>query len=132
MATAQQAAIAAMTEANRIVDIDAAALAIHEKAGTSQYLFARTGHGIGLGGHEYPDDMAYNYRPSGGHGVLLRAGRLRAGGGRLPPLRHCHRRRRRARSRSPPSRRTWRSTCDPGLTGAGVASAGEQLAATIC
>jgi Xaa-Pro aminopeptidase len=63
MATAQQAAIAAMTEANRIVDIDAAALAIHEKAGTSQYLFHRTGHGIGLGGHEYPDDMAYNYRP---------------------------------------------------------------------
>jgi Xaa-Pro aminopeptidase/Xaa-Pro dipeptidase len=63
MADAQQAAIAAMTEANRIVDIDAAALAVHEKAGTSKYLFARTGHGIGLGGHEYPDDMAYNYRP---------------------------------------------------------------------
>lgn len=63
MASAQQAGIAAMTEANRIVDIDAAALAVHEKAGTSQYLFARTGHGIGLGGHEYPDDMAYNYRP---------------------------------------------------------------------
>ena len=63
MATAQQAAIAAMVEGNRIVDIDAAALAVHEPAGTSQYLFARTGHGIGLGGHEYPDDMAYNYRP---------------------------------------------------------------------
>jgi len=38
-------------------------LNVHQAAGTLEYLFARTGHGIGLAGHEYPDDMAYSYRP---------------------------------------------------------------------
>ena len=63
MTRAQQAAINALVEGNRIADVDAAAQRVHEQAGTSQYLFHRTGHGIGIGGHEYPDDMAYNYRP---------------------------------------------------------------------
>ncbi len=63
MTSAQVAAIDAMVEGNRLVDIDAAAFNVHQAAGTLEYLFARTGHGIGLAGHEYPDDMAYSYRP---------------------------------------------------------------------
>jgi Xaa-Pro aminopeptidase len=63
MTEAQVAAIDAMVEGNRLVDIEAAALKVHQAEGTLEYLFARTGHGIGLGGHEYPDDMAYSYRP---------------------------------------------------------------------
>jgi Xaa-Pro aminopeptidase/Xaa-Pro dipeptidase len=63
MTSAQQAAIDAMIEGNIVADIDSAAQRVHEEAGTSGYLFHRTGHGIGLGGHEYPDDTAFNYRP---------------------------------------------------------------------
>ncbi|MGH2548593.1 MAG: M24 family metallopeptidase, partial [Thermomicrobiales bacterium] len=62
MTRAQQAAIDAMIEGNKIAEIDAAAQQVHEEAGTSKYLFHRSGHGIGIGGHEYPDDTAYNYR----------------------------------------------------------------------
>lgn len=63
MSRAQEAAIAVMVEGRRVADIDAAAQAVHNAAGTSEYLCHRAGHGIGIGGHEYPDDTAFNYRP---------------------------------------------------------------------
>lgn len=63
MSQAQHAAIRVMTEGHRVADIDAAAQAVHNAAGTGEYLYHRTGHGIGIAGHEYPDDTAFNYRP---------------------------------------------------------------------
>lgn len=63
MSQAQHAAIRVMTEGHRVADIDAVAQAVHNAAGTSEHLYHRTGHGIGIGGHEYPDDTAFNYRP---------------------------------------------------------------------
>lgn len=63
MYRAQAAATAAMVEGNRICDIDAAAQRIIEAEGLGACIFHRTGHGIGIGGHEYPDDTAFNYAP---------------------------------------------------------------------
>jgi len=47
---------------NRVSDIDAAAQKVIEDAGFGDYIFHRTGHGIGLGGHEYWDDTGFNHR----------------------------------------------------------------------
>jgi len=47
---------------NKVSDIDAAALQVIENAGYGDYVFHRTGHGIGLGGHEYWDDGSFNHR----------------------------------------------------------------------
>lgn len=63
MKEAQMKATEMCVEGNRLSDIDSAAQAVIESAGYGDYIFHRTGHGIGLGGHEYPDDMAYNHRP---------------------------------------------------------------------
>jgi len=63
MSKAQHAAIAVMTEGHVVAEIDAVAQAVHNEAGTSEYLYHRAGHGIGIAGHEYPDDTAFNYRP---------------------------------------------------------------------
>jgi len=63
MSKAQYAAIGVMTEGHRVADIDAAAQQVHNDAGTGEHLYHRTGHGIGIAGHEYPDDTAFNYRP---------------------------------------------------------------------
>ena len=63
MTRAQQAAIDTMRLPNRVCDFDAAAQAIIEGAGYGEFINHRTGHGIGLAGHEYPDDTAFNYRP---------------------------------------------------------------------
>ncbi len=63
MVAAQQAAIDAMRLPNRVCDFDAAAQTVIERAGYGAYINHRTGHGIGLAGHEYPDDTAFNYRP---------------------------------------------------------------------
>jgi Xaa-Pro aminopeptidase len=60
---AQQAAIEQMVTGNSLAVIDAAALAIIEKAGYGNNVIHRTGHGIGIAGHEFPDDMAFNPRP---------------------------------------------------------------------
>jgi Xaa-Pro aminopeptidase len=67
MKEAQIKAVEMCVEGNRLSDIDATAQAVIERAGYGEYIMHRTGHGIGLGGHEYPDDMAYNHR-------LLKAG----------------------------------------------------------
>lgn len=70
MTEAQQAAIDAMRVPNRVCDFDAAAQTVIERAGFGAYINHRTGHGIGLAGHEYPDDTAFNYRPLAPHMVF--------------------------------------------------------------
>ena len=57
---AQSAGRAAAVVGNAIRDIDAAALAVIERAGMGRFVHHRTGHGIGLSGHEPPGDMAFN------------------------------------------------------------------------
>ncbi|TAM76298.1 aminopeptidase P family protein [bacterium] len=47
---------------NRVSDIDAAAQEAIEKAGFGNRILHRTGHGLGVQGHEYPDDMPFNQR----------------------------------------------------------------------
>ena len=59
---AQRKAIEMCVAGNRVSDVDAAALKVIEDAGFGDYVFHRTGHGIGLGGHEYWHDMAFNHR----------------------------------------------------------------------
>ncbi|HEV2281166.1 MAG TPA: Xaa-Pro peptidase family protein [bacterium] len=59
---AQDAAAAAFVEGATAADVDAAAQAVFERRGFGDRVLHRTGHGIGLAGHEYPDDIAFNYR----------------------------------------------------------------------
>lgn len=47
---------------NRVSDIDAAAQKIIEDAGFGDNIVHRTGHGVGIAGHEWPDDTAFNCR----------------------------------------------------------------------
>lgn len=60
---AQAAGRAAAIAGNAIRDIDAAAQAVIDQAGRGQLTRHRTGHGIGLSGHEPPGDMAFNQNP---------------------------------------------------------------------
>lgn len=60
---ANEAAAAAAITGNPVSAIDEAALAVIEKAGFGQHVLHRTGHGIGVLGHEFPEDMAFNTRP---------------------------------------------------------------------
>ncbi|BBA43430.1 Xaa-Pro dipeptidase (plasmid) [Burkholderia contaminans] len=60
---ANEAATDAAVTGRPVSGIDAAAQAVIEKAGCAQYIRHRTGHGMGIMGHEYPDDMAFNHRP---------------------------------------------------------------------
>lgn len=60
---AQEAAIAKCVAGQPMSAVDAAAQTLIEAAGYAGNLFHRTGHGIGLLGHEYPDDIAFNHRP---------------------------------------------------------------------
>jgi len=62
MTEAQKRAIEMCVVGNKVSDIDAAAQSVIEKAGCGDYIMHRTGHGVGLGGHEYWDDMAFNHR----------------------------------------------------------------------
>ncbi|MGI6643718.1 MAG: M24 family metallopeptidase [Bacillota bacterium] len=66
---ATEAAIAQMVAGNMVSSIDAAAQAEIEKAGLGQYIRHRTGHGLGIAGHEFPEDVAFCHRP-------LRAGEV--------------------------------------------------------
>ena len=59
---AEEAAISQFVAGNRVCDVDAAALKVIEAAGYGQCVRHRTGHGIGVAGHEFPDDMAFNPR----------------------------------------------------------------------
>lgn len=60
---AQEAAIAQFCTGNPLASVDAAAQAVFQRHGFAQYINHRTGHGIGIAGHEFPDDMAFNPRP---------------------------------------------------------------------
>ena len=60
---ANEAASAAAITGNPVSAIDAAALKVFERAGCEDLVCHRTGHGIGILGHEYPEDMSFNGRP---------------------------------------------------------------------
>jgi len=60
---ANAAAVAAARTGNPVSAIDAAAQAVIEKAGYAQYIKSRSGHGIGVVHHEFPEDMAFSFRP---------------------------------------------------------------------
>jgi Xaa-Pro aminopeptidase len=60
---ANEAAAAAAVTGAPVSGIDAAAQAVIERAGFSEHIMHRTGHGIGVLGHEFPEDMAFNTRP---------------------------------------------------------------------
>lgn len=57
------AACEAAVTGNSVCGIDAAARKVFEAAGVSNLIRHRTGHGMGLECHEYPEDMAFNTRP---------------------------------------------------------------------
>jgi Xaa-Pro aminopeptidase len=70
----QRRAYAAATEANLaaieqfvagtpVAEVDAAAQRVIERHGFGDHIMHRTGHGMGIAGHEFPEDMAFNYRP---------------------------------------------------------------------
>ena len=58
-----EAATKQMVAGNLVSSIDAAAQSVIEAAGFGGYINHRTGHGIGIAGHEWPDDVAFNHRP---------------------------------------------------------------------
>jgi Xaa-Pro aminopeptidase len=60
---ANEAAVAAARTGNPVSAIDAAAQAVIERAGFAEYIKHRTGHAIGVIHHEYPEDMAFSFRP---------------------------------------------------------------------
>lgn len=60
---ANRAAAATFVAGTPVAEADRAACAAIEEAGFADHIFHRTGHGIGMKGHEYPDDMAYLERP---------------------------------------------------------------------
>jgi Xaa-Pro aminopeptidase len=59
---ANEAAAAAAIAGHPVSGIDAAAQAVIERAGYGDRILHRTGHGIGVLGHEFPEDMAFNNR----------------------------------------------------------------------
>lgn len=58
-----EAAAAEMVAGNPVSAADTAAQQVYEKAGFGEHINHRTGHGIGIAGHEFPDDMPYLHRP---------------------------------------------------------------------
>lgn len=60
---ANEAAIAAMRPGNPTCAPDEAAQAVIEAAGLGGGILHRSGHGVGISGHEAPADMAFNYEP---------------------------------------------------------------------
>ena len=63
MLAAHDAALAQMREGRRICDIDSAGQEVFERMGYADLILHRSGHGMGIGGHEYPLDMSFNTRP---------------------------------------------------------------------
>lgn len=62
-AAAEWAAVEKMVTGNIVADCDAAAQKVFEDAGFGDYIIHRTGHGIGIAGHEFPEDMPFCIRP---------------------------------------------------------------------
>lgn len=58
-----EAAAAQMIAGNPVSSADAAAQREYDAAGLAEYINHRTGHGLGIGGHEFPEDMPYLHRP---------------------------------------------------------------------
>lgn len=56
-------AAAQMIAGNPVSSADAAAQQVIERAGFGDNINHRTGHGIGIAGHEFPDDMPFLHRP---------------------------------------------------------------------
>jgi Xaa-Pro aminopeptidase len=46
-----------------VAEVDAAAQTVIEQAGFGAHIMHRTGHGMGIAGHEFPEDMPFTYRP---------------------------------------------------------------------
>jgi Xaa-Pro aminopeptidase len=59
---AQAAAVDCCRVGNSVSAVDAAAQSVIESEGYGDRICHRTGHGIGLAGHEFPEDMAFNHR----------------------------------------------------------------------
>jgi len=60
---ANEAAAEAAVTGAPIWRIDAAAQDVFEREGVADLIMHRTGHGMGLLGHEFPEDTAFNTRP---------------------------------------------------------------------
>lgn len=60
---ANAAAAAQMVAGNPVSSADAAAQQVIEKAGFGENINHRTGHGIGIAGHEFPANMPWLHRP---------------------------------------------------------------------
>ncbi|MBM3470154.1 MAG: aminopeptidase P family protein [Armatimonadetes bacterium] len=60
---ANQAAIEKFVAGTPVAEADAAAQRVIEQRGFGDHIMHRTGHGMGIAGHEFPEDMAFNYRP---------------------------------------------------------------------
>lgn len=60
---ANEAACNAAVAGRPVWSIDAAAQDAFERAGVADLICHRTGHGLGLGGHDYPVDMPFNDTP---------------------------------------------------------------------
>lgn len=59
---ASLAAAEQMVAGNTVSEIDAAAQAVIEGAGFGENIRHRTGHGMGIAGHEFPGDVVFNHR----------------------------------------------------------------------
>lgn len=60
---ATEAGLEALVVGRPVSGIDAASRTVIERAGYGAYLLHRTGHGIGVATHEFPEDMPFNERP---------------------------------------------------------------------
>jgi len=63
MRRANEAAAGACVHGTPICELDRRATEVFRQAGYAQFIQHRAGHGIGLGGHEYPTDTAFNPNP---------------------------------------------------------------------
>lgn len=60
---ATEAGCEAAVAGNPVCAIDAAAQEVIERAGLGDLICHRTGHGLGINGHDFPVDMAFNTTP---------------------------------------------------------------------
>jgi Xaa-Pro aminopeptidase len=59
---ANEAGLAAAVTGEPLCGVDAAAHSVVARGGHGQHVLHRTGHGIGVGTHEFPEDMAFDGR----------------------------------------------------------------------
>lgn len=68
---ANEAGLAAAVTGAPLCGVDAAAQSVVARGGYGQYVLHRTGHGIGVGTHEFPEDMAFDGRALLQHEALV-------------------------------------------------------------